>query len=259
VEAAAKTVHQKSGGKVAGVTLRGLQGIHSVYVWAGWLWGFGGEFVDSNGKSAIASPQAQSALEAYARLLREYGPKGFTKNAWTENRNLFIQGKAAMTLDATVNGAFNEDPQISNVVGKVGYVPVPVQAGIKAKGGSGSLAAHSLYVSAESKKKEAAWLFMSWATSKDQQIKSLALAPNSGVTSMAAMASKEFTSRYGAFKDAMVASINQGNPQYLPTVGAANEIINSTGVAVSKVLNGRASAKVALEVADKANAIALSR
>src|SRR5690606_20924950 len=109
-----------------------------------------------------------------------------------------------------------EDPEISSVVGKVGYVPVPVETDAP-KGGSSSLAVHSLYVSSASANKEAAWLFASWATAKEQQIKSLEIAPNSGVTSLAALSSEAFDSRYGAFKDAMIASINQGNPQYLPT------------------------------------------
>jgi multiple sugar transport system substrate-binding protein/sorbitol/mannitol transport system substrate-binding protein len=258
IEAAAKTIEEKSNGEITGITMRGAQGIHSVYVWAGWLWGFGGEFIDASGKSALATPEAANSLEAFARVLNEYGPVGVANFGWEENRVLFQQGKAGMTLDATVNGAFNEDPEVSSVVGKVGYIPVPTETDAL-KGGSSSLAVHSLYVSAASQNKEAAWLFASWATAKEQQIKSLEIAPNSGVTSLRALASDAFSSRYGAFKDAMIESINQGNPQYLPTVAAANEIINNAGIAVSKVLAGTASATEALAEADAANAAALSR
>jgi len=49
------------------------------------------------------------------------------------------------------------------------------------------------------------------------------------------------------------------NPQYLPTVAAANEIINNAGIAVSKVLAGTATATDALAEADAANAAALAR
>lgn len=258
IEDAARTIKEKSNGEITGITMRGAQGIHSVYVWAGYLWGFGGEFIDAEGGSALGTPEAAESLEAFARVLRDYGPVGVANFGWEENRVLFQQGKAGMTLDATVNGAFNEDPEISSVVGKVGYVPVPVETDTP-KGGSSSLAVHSLYVSSASANKEAAWLFASWATAKEQQIKSLEIAPNSGVTSLAALSSEAFDSRYGAFKDAMIASINQGNPQYLPTVPAANEIINNAGIAVSKVLAGTASATDALAEADAANAAALSR
>jgi multiple sugar transport system substrate-binding protein len=109
IEAAAKTIEEKSNGEIAGITMRGAQGIHSVYVWAGWLWGFGGEFINADGGSALGTPEAAAALEAYARVLRDYGPVGVANFGWEENRILFQQGKAGITLDATVNGAFNED------------------------------------------------------------------------------------------------------------------------------------------------------
>ncbi|RUU55191.1 sugar ABC transporter substrate-binding protein, partial [Mesorhizobium sp. M2C.T.Ca.TU.002.02.1.1] len=61
------------------------------------------------------------------------------------------------------------------------------------------------------------------------------------------------------FKEGMIAAINAGNPQYLPTVEQANEIINNTGIAVSKALAGTASAADALKEADEANNAALAR
>ncbi|EHJ95562.1 family 1 extracellular solute-binding protein [Agrobacterium tumefaciens 5A] len=258
VMAAAKTIKEKSEGKIAGITMRGMQGIQSVYVWAGWLWGYGGEFISADGKSGLGSDEAAKALDAFASVLRNFGPLGVANFGWEENRVLFQQGKAGMTMDATVNGAFNEDPSVSTVVGKVGYVPVPAQSD-NLKGGSSSLAVHSLYVTNASQQKEAAWLFTSWATAKQQQIKSFGIAPNSGVTSQTALNSDEFNKRYGAFKEAMLGSIANGNPQYLPTVQAANEIINNAGIAVSKALAGTASAKDALAEANAANDAALAR
>jgi multiple sugar transport system substrate-binding protein len=258
VTVAAETIKEKSNGEITGITMRGAQGIQNVYVWAGWLWGYGGEFISSDGKSALGSDEAAKSLDAFANVLRNYGPVGVANFGWEENRVLFQQGKAGMTMDATVNGAFNEDPSVSSVVGKVGYVPVPTQSGTL-KGGSSSLAVHSLYVASASKQKEAAFLFASWATDKEQQIKSFGIAPNSGVTSQAALNSDEFNKRYGAFKEAMLESIAKGNPQYLPTVEAANEIINNAGIAVSRVLAGTASAKDALAEANSANDAALGR
>lgn len=163
-----------------------------------------------------------------------------------------------MTLDATVNGAYNEDPSGSSVVGKVGYVPVPMKAA-SPKGGSASLAVHSLYVSTDSQNQEAAALFAAWATAKEQQLKSMASDPNSGVTSLAALNGESFGERYGVFKGAMLTAIEAGNAQYLPTTEKANEVINNTGIAVSKVLAGSASAADALEEADAANNAALAR
>nr|WP_074063702.1 sugar ABC transporter substrate-binding protein [Rhizobium etli] len=258
IEAAAKTVKEKSNGRIVGITMRGQQGIQGVYIWASYLWGMGGSFLTDDGKSALDTPEAATALDKFAHVLREYGPVGVANMGWEENRLLFQQGKAAMTLDATVNGAFNEDPSVSTVVGKVGYAPVPVQTD-SPKGGSSSLAVFGLNIASASQQQEAAWLFISWATSKKQQINSLDTDPNSGVTSVAAMNSPAFDKRYGAFKKAMLASLAGGNPQYIPTVPRANEIVNNTGIAVSKVLAGTASAADALKEANELNNAALTR
>lgn len=257
LEAAAKTVYESTGGDVAGITLRGEQGIQNVYVWAAFLWGFGGEWLEGD-TSAIGSAEAAEALDVYSRILSNYGPTGVANFGWQENRLVFQQGNAAMTIDATVNGAFNENPDESSVVGKVGYAPVPMSTE-SPKGGSSSLAVHGFYLSKASQNPEAAWLFMSWATNAAQQTQSLTTDPHSGVTSLAAMNSDAFIERYGAFRDAMLEAIDRGNPQYLPNIPQANEIINNTGVAISQVLTGSMDAQTALTAANDENNSALGQ
>jgi ABC-type glycerol-3-phosphate transport system substrate-binding protein len=258
IEEAARTIDEATNGEVVGITMRGQQGIQGVYVWASYLWGYGGSFLNAEGQSALATPEGIAALEDFARILNDYGPVGVANFGWEENRLLFQGGGAAMTLDATVNGAYNEDPAASEVVGKVGYVPVPMRSDAP-QGGSSSLAVHSLFVAADSQNPEAAALFAAWATAAEQQVRSIESDPNSGVTSLSALDSEAFNSRYGAFKEAMIAAINQGNPQYLPTIDQANEVINNTGIAVSQVLAGTATAEEALTAADEANNAAIAR
>ncbi len=257
LEAAAKAVYESTGGDVAGITLRGEQGIQNAYVWSAFLWGFGGQWLEGDA-SAISSPEAVEALDAYARMLRDYGPTGVANFGWQENRLLFQQGNAAMTIDATVNGAFNENPDESSVVGKVGYAPVPMSAS-NPQGGSSSLAVHGFYLAKASRSPEAAWLFMTWATNAAQQTQSLTTDPHSGVTSLAAMDSSAFTERYGSFKDAMLEAIDRGNQQYLPNIPQANELINNTGVAISQVLAGSLGAQEALSTANDENNDALGQ
>ena len=254
----ARVIHEATDGEIVGITMRGLQGIQSVYIWAAYLWGHGGSFLDADGNSNLATPEAIRATEEFASVLNSYGPVGVANYGWEENRLLFQQGKAALTLDATVNGAYNEDPSVSEVVGKVGYLPVPQIEG-EVMGGSSSLGVHSLYIPSASKNPAAAALFVIWMTAPEQQLRSVTLVPNSGVTSLTAMNSEAFVSRYGAFREGMIAAVNNGNPQFLPTVPQANEIINNAGIAVSKVLAGVATAEEALMEADEANNRALSR
>lgn len=242
---AAITIKNKTDGEIAGITLRGEQGIHNVYSWATFLWSFGGQWFDEDGKCVIDSPEGIKATEFYVKLLNDAGPIGVSNFGWEENRLAFTQGRAAMIIDATVNGAFNEDPENSSVAGKVGYAPSPVQSK-DPNGGANSLAVHNLYMSSFSKNKEAAWKFITWATSKQTQEKMLDIEPSSGISSKSAMGTDIFVEKYGAFKDAMLEALDKSNSNYLPQIPEANEIINITGTAISQVLVGTANAKDAL-------------
>lgn len=94
VEAAVKTVKEKSNGEIVGITMRGQRGIQGVYIWASYLGGMVGSFLTDEGKSALDMAEAAAALEAFARVLREYGPGRVAKMGWEENRLLFQQGKS---------------------------------------------------------------------------------------------------------------------------------------------------------------------
>lgn len=247
---AARQVYEKSGGETYGITLRGRQGIHNVYVWAAFLWGFGGQWFDENGRPALDSPEAIAATEFYAEILRRYGPAGVATYGWEENRLQFQGGHAAMTIDATVNGALAEDPTQSSVVGRVGYAQVPLAVADLA-GSPNSLQVHGLYISAFSRHKEEAWKFIAWATSKMVNQASLELYPNAGVPSLSVIESEAFQRQYGAFSDAMIDAINNGNIDYLPHVTQSNQIIDLVGIAVSSVLAGTATAEDAMRNANR--------
>lgn len=234
-------------GEIYPITLRAQQGVHAVYIWCTFLWGFGGHWLDENGKLDIATPEAIEATKFYAMLLNKYAPPGYANFGWTENRVSFTTGKAAMSIDATVNGAFNEDPKESLVVGKVGYAPAPFKRGAVLKGGTQSLAAHHYYINNFSRNKEAAWLFSSWATSADAQIKSQALEPNSGATSLKAMQSTAYQEKFGAFREGMLEALKKGNPKYLIEVPGANVIYDKVGRALSEVVAGTKTAEQALK------------
>jgi ABC-type glycerol-3-phosphate transport system substrate-binding protein len=257
--AAAKQVVEKSNGDMAGVTFRGQSGVHVISTWGTFLWAFGGHWLTTDGKKLdINTPEAIAGTKYEADILNKYGPAGYANFGWQENRVNFTQGKSAMTIDATVNGAYNEDPTSSAIVGKVGYAPIPVVPGVTLKGNPYSLFVHSFYMNNYSKNKEAAFLFMSWATSAAMQVKSFGLKPNSGVTSLAAMNSDSYKKQYGAFLDGLLAALKLGNPDYYPLIPQANEIALKVGVAVSQVFAGQKTAEQALkEVNDDVNSTIL--
>jgi len=162
LEHVAREVHERSDGEVYGITLRGA-GAAATSQWAGFLHSFGGRWVDDDGAAAIAEEDAVEALEFYARLLRNYGPRHATRNGWYESTALFMSGRAAMIYDANIFRSHYEDPAQSDVVGEVGYAVLPA-------GPAGSVPHMShwgLAISADAEHPEAAWLFIQWATGRE--------------------------------------------------------------------------------------------
>lgn len=251
LEADAKLIKQKSGGTVAGITLRGAPGIQSVYPWAGFLRAFGGDWTNNSGKLDVDTPQAVKAAAFWGDLLRNDGLSGVANFDWQQNLTAFTDGKAAMTIDATANGPYNENPQSSKVAGKVGYAPVPYAIPNPPASGNTnhSLEVHGMYLSSFSQNKQAAYDFMAWATSPKVQQNAVQSADGVGATATSVLESAEFKKQFGAFLQPMLDQLKTGNPDYLPAGTNANTVITDVGQALSKVLAGQASAQSALQQA----------
>ncbi len=165
LEQAARTVFQGSGGRIAGLTMRGRD-MSATSQWVDFLHSFGGSWLDGEGNAALASPESLAALEFYGRLLRDYGPRDATRIGWYESVSLFMRGGAGMIYDANLFRTHYEDRAHSTVYGDLGYAVLPA-------GPSGSVPHVShwgLAIDPRSKSKEAAWLFIQWATAKEQSL-----------------------------------------------------------------------------------------
>jgi len=156
VAAAAQKVNSSS---VNGICLRGLPG-----------WGeqlapldtvvntFGGRWFDQNWTAQLTTPAWHDALTFYTNLLKNAGEPGAGSAGFTECLNAYNNGKVAMWYDATVAASFFTGAAATNS----GYAYAPT----KVKDWSGWLWAWTLAMGSASKKKDAAWTFMDWATSK---------------------------------------------------------------------------------------------
>ncbi|MBF4616226.1 ABC transporter substrate-binding protein [Curtobacterium sp. VKM Ac-1376] len=253
LEAAAETIQEKSGGKVAGITLRGATGIQSVYPWSGFLRAFGGSYYTKGGKLDVDSADAVKATTFWTDLLKNYGPSGVGNFDWEQNRIAFTQGKAAMTIDATANGPYNEDASASTIAGKVGYAAIPYDISNPPTSGNtnNSLNVHGLYLNTNSKNKNAAAEFMLWATSPDVQANAVKTGDAVGVTATSVLEGKEYADKYGAFQDTVAAQVKTGNVDYLPGGQDSNTIITAVGQALSQALAGEKSPKAALQQAQQ--------
>src|SRR6266576_2474762 len=157
VAAAARAVNSSS---VNGICLRGLPG-----------WGeqlapldtvvntFGGRWFDQNWNAQLTTQPWHDAVTFYINLLKSAGEPGAGNAGFTECLNAYNSGKVAMWYDATVAASFFTGDAAKNS----GYAYAPT----KVKDWSGWLWAWALGMPSSSKKKDAAWTFANWATSKD--------------------------------------------------------------------------------------------
>jgi sorbitol/mannitol transport system substrate-binding protein len=151
---------------VAGICLRGLPGWGELFAPLTTVVNtYGGTWFDKDWTPKVNSPEFTAATKFYVDLVKKYGESGAPQSGFTECLNTFGQGKAAMWYDATSAAGTLEDPKASKVAGKVGYVYAPVNKTEY----SGWLWTWAWAMPKTTKKADAAWKFISWATSKDYE------------------------------------------------------------------------------------------
>jgi multiple sugar transport system substrate-binding protein len=239
------------GKKMVGITLRG-KGAAATSQWVDFLYSFGGSWTTAQGKSNFASPQDIAAFKFYGDLLRNYGPQGGTMLHWAESTSIFMEGKAAMIYDANVFKALYENPKESKVAGKVGYAVIPAgPAGRLPHVSNWSL---SISKTSTPERQKAAWLFIQWATNKDNSLGALLAGVPAGRAS--AWTSKEYKSKddHPDWTANTMKSFEIGQPQWNPPVINVPEIRDITGQVIVDAIEGKdvaVSAKKAAELMDK--------
>jgi sorbitol/mannitol transport system substrate-binding protein len=122
---------------------------------------FGGTWFDKDWNAQVTGPGFTAGTNFYIDLVRSHGEIGAAQAGFTECLTDLEQGKVAMWYDAT-SAAGSLDGPGSPVAGKIGYVQAPV----KLTKSSGWLYAWSWSIEKASSKKDEAWKFVSWASSK---------------------------------------------------------------------------------------------
>jgi sorbitol/mannitol transport system substrate-binding protein len=159
----AEALTDKSKG-IYGITLRGQPGWGENMAFLDTLVNtFGGTWFDEKWHATIDTPEWKKAIGFYIDLMKKSGPPGATSNGFNENLTLMTSGKAAMWIDATVAGGMLEGKQ-SEVAGKMGYAPAPIEA---TPNGSHWLWSWAFGMPKSAKQPEAAQKFAEWATSKE--------------------------------------------------------------------------------------------
>lgn len=150
---------------MAGICLRGQPGWGQVFAPLTTVVNtFGGTWFTEDWQAQVDSPEFREAVQFYVDLVREHGEVGAPQAGFTECLNNLIQGNAAMWYDAT-SAAGSLESADSPVRGKIGYAPAPVVE----TDSSGWLYAWSWSIQQASSKKDAAWEFISWASSAEYE------------------------------------------------------------------------------------------
>jgi multiple sugar transport system substrate-binding protein len=238
LEAAAKALHGKpmsdDGQPGFGIVLRGKRAA-ATSMFAGMLHAMGGTWLTAGREPAINSEEAVKAIDMWGRLLRLYGPPGSENNHWYEASSIISQGKAAMYLDANSLWVVVEDPQKSKVQGKIGYALFP--KGPKGQPGS-TVAVWGLGIPKSSKNQKAAWLFLQWATNKEQVLK---VQSERGVLGCRDSVWKEAKGRAKVpadLADSLAEGSRIGTPLWNPPVVAVAEVRDAVGAAIVTSIQG---------------------
>ena len=244
---ALKLNHETNGTRdFYGVTIRGRRAVgYNDYIWNGLLKSYGGSYFDKNWKPIFNSDAGVTALEMYVKLLKDAGPLDAATQGYEEVMQTMMQGKTAQVIDATMLGAWLEDPKQSKVVGLNGWAMVP--KGTVRRGNSFFL--QGVGVPKFSKNQLAAYKFIEWATSKDLQ--KVQIDKGAYLTRSSIINSEEFRNAW-PFADIMLKSLADSDLNYTPILPEWSQVADQVSIAVSSALIGEKTPKQALDEAQAA-------
>lgn len=235
---------------VAGIAMRAKPtGDAAPWTLAGFVFSYGGAFVTLDGKSGLTIPESIAGLDMYGKLLRDAGPIGISSYHWMECLNDFMQGALAIGCDSSNFATDIEDKSKSTVAGNTLFGVLPAAAGKTAKPNMWHWMAG---INAKSANKEAAWLFLMWATSKPTS--ALAAAAGLATTRSSAWQTSAFRDRFGAqAADAALKNLQAADGDLFKAAWfhpKAAEILDPIAVAVNEVVTGGKDAATAFGDAD---------
>lgn len=231
--AVAAAVHDPASG-IYGICNRG-QGAAATTIYSGFLHSMGGRWADSNRDPLLNAPEAVKALEFYGQLLQDAGPPGSVNNHWFQCHSLMASGKAGIWMDSNIFAAGLLDPNEAEAAEDIGFAVFPAgSSGRKPAGGGWFLA-----ISPMSRNKEAAWLFIQWALSKENVLKAqLAGIPTARIS---AWESPQFRAVDPSpeLTEATLATLQlEGTPSWGPPWVAVGEVRDALGEAIITAVQG---------------------
>ncbi len=227
-----------TGGR-SGIAMQPQKGYKIFEEWANYLFAAGGSIQDSSGKVTLDSPEARKALQAYIDVYKSDAPKNSLNWAFDESIRSVSSDKSAQMI--SYNWTLPNVNKEGKLKGKFDIARVP--------GGKAVLGAWYWGLPANSATKDAAWSFVNWVTSKQQE-KQRVIAGGAPV-------------RNSALDDPQVWKKGFGKPYYQTVKGIlgdsaplangphAEEMINVVGEQLNAAVAGQKSVDEAISTAAK--------
>jgi multiple sugar transport system substrate-binding protein len=244
-EAAAKLKACSARGDATVWAARGVRGAIA-YAVSAFIYNSGGDFATPDGKPGLCQPNTVKGVQMYANLLKDYGPPGAANHTFTQVIEMLGQGRLAMTHESS-----NEFSNVMKFPGRTQDIGLKVLPKGKATGISKPIVfGWGLSVSNFSTRKEAAWMFLQWATSGEMQsrlVKNGVAPPRTSVFNGPEF--KAWTAELPirqSWANALVEISRTGTSVSYPPTERVIEAREAIGGGVQKAFLGQASAKDAM-------------
>jgi len=227
----AQKLHNPPG--MYGIVARGLKNANATAL-ACILYAIGANYLTPDGKSALNTPEWVKSVDYYAGLLRRFAPPGVVNFNWYECSSAFMQGNVGMYFDGINFANQFEDKEKSKIAGKVGYAVLPA-------GPAGQIAptyTNGMAVTAHSRNKEAAYMFIQWSTNKQNALRELLAGVGVGRASTWTLPEVKAKPRMPAdWYTTYSESLKIGRPG-LPEIVDVTQYRDIIGVVIQKAIEG---------------------
>src|SRR5438309_2082144 len=207
------------------------------------LWSFGGNIFDDNWKVQLDSTASIDAVTFLTRSLKKYAQPGPQSTDAADRSKLMATGKAYQSTvwPGEITGIV-EDPTVSQVKGKVAYIPIPQGASGK---GLGMMGNWLLGIPRGSKNGSAAADFIKWLIKSDNM---KTYVQNGGIPTRTSLLNDPTLGQANPYFPALAQSL-AAQPNWRPRTDQWNAVETIYGTAVNQAVAGLKSPKDALTAA----------
>jgi len=238
-----------------GVAMRGMRGSSmNMFIYTTFMKAFGATFFDSSWNPTFNNAAGVKAAEYYRDVLKKFGPPGVATFTWDDTAIVYANGQVAMIIDSIDFLDRVVDPEKSQIIGKVGCVPVPQGPGGRHPAIFTLGLALSKPANKTEKQKLAAAEFIKWATSKEIEQGKAFEANIPTPTRRIIFDDPRFVKKYGenaypGWLKSYMADLEIADPDFRPRIVEWREIGDRLGIAIEEIVAGIKPAQTALDEA----------